>query len=137
MKKVFLALVFMSLLVSGCTVASDEKIRGLESELGSLRERVDLLEQKQVVIESNYNELMTQKKEVAVSAVEASMTNQDIQTALKNAGFYSGSIDGTIGPETTKAIKAFQESKGLKVDGVAGAKTKSLLAAYLTIEETN
>lgn len=55
----------------------------------------------------------------------------EIQTALKNAGFYTGLIDGKIGPMTKKAIEAFQKANNLKADGKVGAKTWSILSAYL------
>lgn len=61
----------------------------------------------------------------------ASDRNKDIQKALKAAGFYTGSIDGKIGPRTKKAIEEFQASKGLKVDGKVGPKTWAELEKYL------
>lgn len=48
---------------------------------------------------------------------------KQIQTKLKNLGFYKGSIDGIYGSATVKAVKAFQKSKGLTVDGIAGTQT--------------
>lgn len=57
--------------------------------------------------------------------------NKDIQRALKNAGLYSGSIDGKLGPRTKKAIEEFQSSKGLKADGKVGPKTWAELEKYL------
>lgn len=57
--------------------------------------------------------------------------SKDIQTALKNAGFYVGAIDGKIGPKSKKAIEEFQKSKGLKVDGKVGPKTWAELEKYL------
>ena len=57
---------------------------------------------------------------------------QKIQTALKNAGFYTGNIDGKIGPGSKKAIAAFQQSKGLKADGKVGPRTWAALEAYLS-----
>lgn len=59
--------------------------------------------------------------------------NKKIQTALKNAGFYNGAIDGKLGPMSKNAIEEFQKSKGLKVDGKVGPSTwgeleKSLVA---------
>ena len=57
--------------------------------------------------------------------------NQKIQTALKNAGFYSGKIDGKIGPGTKKAIQSFQEQHSLKADGKVGPKTWAALESYL------
>ncbi|MFA6079592.1 MAG: peptidoglycan-binding protein [Candidatus Omnitrophota bacterium] len=58
--------------------------------------------------------------------------SKDIQSALKNAGFYSGAIDGKIGPKTKKAIQEFQAAKGLTVDGKVGPKTWAELAKYLS-----
>ena len=57
--------------------------------------------------------------------------NKDIQTALKNAGLYTGPIDGKLGPKTKKAIEEFQTSKGLKADGKVGPKTWTALEKYL------
>jgi len=58
-------------------------------------------------------------------------TTQEIQAALKNAGFYSGAIDGKSGPMTKKAIEEFQKANGLKADGKVGTKTWSLLSNQL------
>ena len=58
-------------------------------------------------------------------------TGQDIQTALKNAGFYAGTVDGKIGPVTKKAIEAFQNANGLQADGKVGPKTWAALSKYL------
>ena len=46
-----------------------------------------------------------------------------IQTKLKNWGYYSGNIDGVYGSRTTNAVKKFQKSNGLTVDGIAGTAT--------------
>jgi peptidoglycan hydrolase-like protein with peptidoglycan-binding domain len=61
---------------------------------------------------------------------------QKIQTALKNAGLYNGSIDGKIGPGTRKAIEAFQKDHKLKVDGKVGPKTWIALEPYFTGQAT-
>ncbi|MFA5146907.1 MAG: peptidoglycan-binding domain-containing protein [Candidatus Omnitrophota bacterium] len=57
--------------------------------------------------------------------------DKEIQTALKNAGLYTGAIDGKIGPKTKAAIEEFQKQKGLKVDGKVGPKTWAELEKYL------
>lgn len=57
--------------------------------------------------------------------------NKDIQTALKEAGYYTGAIDGKIGPKTKKAIEEFQAAKGLKVDGKVGPKTWAEMEKHL------
>ena len=69
---------------------------------------------------------------VSASASGALTQNQKIQTALKNAGLYSGKIDGKIGPGSKAAITAFQTQQGLKADGKVGPKTWAALEPYLT-----
>ena len=65
------------------------------------------------------------------SKAEFKPTAKEIQTALKNAGFDPGSLDGKVGPRTRQAIKDFQKSKGLVPDGVVGPKTWNLLGKNL------
>ncbi len=59
-------------------------------------------------------------------------TATEIQTALKNAGFYTGTVDGKIGAKTKKAVAEFQKANGLTGDGKVGLKTWSVLSKYLT-----
>lgn len=47
-----------------------------------------------------------------------------LQTALRAGGFDPGAIDGDLGPNT---VRAFQRSRGLRADGIVGAKTRPLL----------
>jgi len=56
---------------------------------------------------------------------------RDIQTALKNAGFYSGNVDGKLGPRSKAAIQEFQKAHGLTADGKVGPKTWMALEKYL------
>jgi tetratricopeptide (TPR) repeat protein len=60
---------------------------------------------------------------------------QQIQTALKNAGLYHGVVDGKIGPVSLRAIKTFQKFRGLEVDGKVGPKTWKALEPYLKIKQ--
>lgn len=46
-----------------------------------------------------------------------------IQTRLKEWGYYKGSIDGTYGSKTVRAVREFQRKNNLKVDGIAGPET--------------
>ena len=50
-----------------------------------------------------------------------------VQTALKNAGFPTGVIDGNFGPATEAALLGFQKSKGLLADGQVDAPTATAL----------
>lgn len=79
---------------------------------------------------------------LAVCAVTASLTSAwgdaykkgasganvtEIQTRLKNWGYYSGEVDGMFGSATEKAVKYFQQKNGLTADGVVGAQTLAAL----------
>jgi len=55
----------------------------------------------------------------------------EIQAALRNAGFYSGAVDGVIGPNTKNAIVEFQRSQGLAADGKVGPATWQALRKHL------
>ena len=46
-----------------------------------------------------------------------------IQTKLKSWGYYTGTVDGTYGSGTERAVRAFQQKNGLTVDGKAGDQT--------------
>lgn len=51
----------------------------------------------------------------------------ELQARLQYLGFYNGKIDGKFGYGTYWALRNFQESYGLEVDGVAGQTTKDTL----------
>ena len=51
---------------------------------------------------------------------------RDLQRALTAAGYKVG-VDGTYGPETRKAVMAYQKANGLAVDGEVGKDTKGNL----------
>ncbi len=51
----------------------------------------------------------------------------DIQSALKEWGYYKGAIDGIYGTATKNAVIAFQKKNGLAADGIAGKKTLSAM----------
>ncbi|MEG4197272.1 peptidoglycan-binding protein [Microcoleus sp. Pol12A5] len=50
-----------------------------------------------------------------------------LQESLKKAGMIVGT-DGEFGPATDKAVKEFQQKKGLKSDGIVGLKTREQMA---------
>lgn len=55
------------------------------------------------------------------------MSTRQIQQKLKDLGYYKGTVDGSYGPLTKQAVRAFQKDKGLVVDGNAGPKTQAAL----------
>ncbi|MDF2927258.1 MAG: sleB [Paenibacillaceae bacterium] len=48
----------------------------------------------------------------------------ELQGRLKFLGYYNGNIDGSFGYQTLRGVKDFQYKFGMKVDGIAGPKTK-------------
>ena len=52
---------------------------------------------------------------------------RQIQTKLKNWGYYNGNVDGIYGSKTYAAVRKFQQRNGLAVDGIAGEKTLAAL----------
>ncbi|MEK6732189.1 MAG: peptidoglycan-binding protein [Candidatus Omnitrophota bacterium] len=96
------------------------------TQLEDSRRAKEILESKK-----DYALKVKESKEKAGAKAEFKPAGKDIQTALKNAGFDPGKIDGKMGPRTRQAIKDFQKSKGLVPDGVVGPKTWNLLGKHL------
>jgi len=59
---------------------------------------------------------MEKKPEMGISTT-GKTGNREIQEALKAKGNDPGPIDGSMGPKTRAALKAFQEANGLKGTG--------------------
>jgi peptidoglycan hydrolase-like protein with peptidoglycan-binding domain len=53
--------------------------------------------------------------------------NAGLQVALRARGLYVGEIDGVAGSQTVRAVRAFQRRQGLRVDGIAGPRTRRAL----------
>ena len=51
----------------------------------------------------------------------------EIQTRLKNWGYYAGAVDGIYGSRTEAAVRWFQRKNGLSADGQAGPQTLAAL----------
>ena len=54
-----------------------------------------------------------------------------VQSALSKLGFDPGALDGKDGPNTKKAVRAFQAHASVDVDGIAGPVTKQALVDEL------
>lgn len=50
------------------------------------------------------------------------------QKMLQSMGLYQGALDGIYGPKTEQAVKRYQQSQGLRVDGVIGPNTWGALS---------
>lgn len=149
MRTVFLLLLGSILFISGCNSRVDSQLTELktsvellDTNLSAYTSRADALEANVIAIEQRLktveefcnSQMSAKRAPAAASGVgdpTGAMSAAQIQTALKNAGFYSGNVDGKVGANTEKAIKEFQKANGLEPDGVIGAKTRSLLQKYL------
>ncbi|MDR2655099.1 MAG: spore cortex-lytic enzyme [Oscillospiraceae bacterium] len=69
------------------------------------------------------------RKSAEVLSKEGSQGNEvrEIQTRLKQWGYYSGSVDGIFGAKTKEAVKLFQKKNGLTADGIVGKNTLAAL----------
>lgn len=57
---------------------------------------------------------------------------KEIQRKLNEYGFNAGTVDGIFGSRTLQAVKNFQKSRGLVVDGIVGTATAKALGISLT-----
>lgn len=135
--------IFVISFIAGCETVPKK----FKEEVGGIRSRVDTLETKVEGIEARQTDaerLASEQAQALEASRERVKTNisvkprslkgkeniRDIQTCLKNAGFYSGNIDGVSGKQTRRAIREFQKANGLNPDGIVGKKTWELLAKY-------
>lgn len=61
------------------------------------------------------------------SAVPDVNTVSGVQARLTDLGYTPGAVDGSMGPRTLAAVKAFQRDRGLTSDGVVGPATRKAL----------
>ena len=60
-----------------------------------------------------------------------------LQDGLNALGYSTRTLDGKFGPNTESALRGFQRSVGLSVDGICGCSTwKKLTAAVVGIGRT-
>lgn len=81
---------------------------------------------------------ITNNNEVEALSKYGSTGNEvtQIQTKLKRWGYYNGNIDGIYGSQTVNAVKYFQRSNGLTVDGIAGKNTLEAMGIYSSSSST-
>jgi len=79
----------------------------------------------------------TSENNTTIVEVASISQNKEIQQKLKNLGYYSGSVDGILGPQSVAAIKKFQRDNGLAADGIVGAKTAAKLNISLSTQSSN
>ena len=151
-KNLFYAgLIFLLVIaVSGCSTVPKkfrEEVSGIRTRVDTLESKVEGVESKQAEVERTTAAENQALEELKASKTSHEQTNisvkprggkskertKEIQTCLKNAGFYNGKINGVKGKATKKAIKEFQKANGLRADGVVGKKTWEALSKYSSL----
>lgn len=56
---------------------------------------------------------------------------EGVQDALAKLGFDPGTVDGLDGPNTRKAVRAFQAHATIGIDGIVGNETREALMKAL------
>lgn len=56
---------------------------------------------------------------------------EHVQKALTLLGFDAGTADGKDGPNTQKAVRAFQAHASIGIDGIVGSETRTALVKEL------
>jgi peptidoglycan hydrolase-like protein with peptidoglycan-binding domain len=135
------------MVISGCAgMRTGKQYERLQSQVQLLEERVNQLERSSARLPSTDlstpeeafiapaagSEPRTSASKPAATSKSSSIkpSTREIQQALKNAGFYQGSVDGKMGSMTKEAVREFQRVNGLKADGVVGKQTWAKLSAY-------
>lgn len=139
MKKIVFLMVFVLMFSISCAKKTVKPQAETESEMimpdaGSAVETQPAATQ-QPATETAAKDALTSQVPTQTTAIPEKPSAEDIQKALKNAGVYTGSIDGKIGPKTKKAIEEFQSKNGLTADGKVGPRTWDKLKGYLTKAE--
>ena len=122
----------------------DEEIRALKEEVRNLQMNLDALENYQLAdtlddpssisarkSDSSRNSSDVPDKNNKNDIIRVPVRASTVQKALKEAGYYTGQIDGKVGQQTIKAIREFQRDHGLKTDGIVGQNTWKELKGYL------
>ncbi len=119
----------------------EKKIEERDQEINDLKDQVQDLSGQVESLGSASETTVTQIKTSLSDAgsyksdddriIRVAASAEEVQKALKGAGYYDGDIDGKIGAKTQKAISAFQKDHGLKGDGIIGKKTWMELKKYL------
>ncbi len=139
----FFTLAGVLVVASGCASKkkTSKQISALEAQVGVLTDEVSRLDQSLQEVRGG-----VQAQGESVSAVRSTgasgniyrtpsgfeLPSDNIQAALKNAGYYQGNVDGKIGPASKEALKSFQRDNGLEADGVCGRRTWDKLKPYLS-----
>lgn len=105
------------------TKAKDQEIARVQQELAALQAREAAIRQASAY-EPVTNVAVKPAASKGTGPVRVpGVTVEQVQRALKSAGYDPGPADGKFGAKTKEAVKKFQHHQGLTSDGVVGQKT--------------
>lgn len=117
-------------LISGADVAGLLRVVCVQNSDASVETAIDaairLFEPARVSTDSPLLELEHEGREVSIRTT----TLAQVQSALKDGGYYNSTVDGVFGRGTRLAIQEFQSAQGLVENGLPDADT--LVALLLT-----
>ena len=137
-KRYILGLAAIAVIISlaGCATCKnkDLEIQNLRNQVKVLEADLQVKDNEIMNLRESFAKELQKKDKMSGRVIETKErpTVKQIQTALKNAGYNPGPIDGKMGKQTRDAIRAFQRANGLAVDGKVGKLTWALLKEYLT-----
>jgi len=128
----------LAISMAGCVTNSKygKETNLMRSQLELIQSDLDSLRSSQQRVEDSIDSSQVQAPASSSSLTYSTpsgftLPSADIQTALKNAGYYTGPLDGKVGRLTKTSIKRFQEDNGLVPDGVCGRNTWAKLGNFL------
>ncbi|MCX5693651.1 MAG: peptidoglycan-binding domain-containing protein [Candidatus Omnitrophica bacterium] len=119
--------------LNGCaTMSKNDELsnQGLRNKISALEAQLTDKDNELNALKESMNK---DGQEAAPSVVETKQhfDVKMIQTALKNAGYFQGEVDGKMGQQTRQAVRDFQKANNLSADGRVGKKTWAVLKEYL------
>lgn len=131
---VLVVLTAAGLSLSGCATArknGDLEVQGLRNQVAALEAQLSAKDEELNSLRASAVKASEEQSVSDINEIKQRPKAKEIQVALRNAGYYSGKIDGKLGRQTTEAVRAFQKANNLPVDGKVGKKTWSFLRGYL------
>lgn len=107
----------------------DVRLKKQETAKTLLREKIKEKRTERKKVKEQAKLKLPSKKPAGIILVPVSTKN--VQSALRNAGYYEGPLDNKIGAKTKTAIIQFQKDNELKADGIVGKKTWDELKVFL------
>lgn len=120
--------------LSGCVTTikkTDEQLESLKNQVSSLESQLQSKEEEINNLRCALSKTEETQSIIRKCDITGRPNTRQIQTALLNAGYDPGAVDGKMGKKTKDAIKSFQSANNLVADGKAGSKTWALLKECL------